>query len=104
MEIRQSVKENARYKARKYVALKPCEVCQTTQHVHRHHDDYSKPLDVRFLCQVHHMQQHNPVRKKYDTTAITPHDYAPSVKEPIRKWVKVPKQFTPRMMQELLNV
>ena len=37
---------------------KPCEVCGTTVRLHAHHDDYSKPLDVRWLCAAHHRQWH----------------------------------------------
>ena len=37
---------------------KPCEVCQTDIDVHAHHDDYSKPLDVRWLCRHHHQEHH----------------------------------------------
>ena len=32
---------------------KPCEVCGETT-VQAHHEDYSKPLDVRWLCFKHH--------------------------------------------------
>ena len=35
-----------------------CEVCGTTEHVHGHHNDYSKPLDVRWLCREHHWDVH----------------------------------------------
>lgn len=35
----------------------PCEVCGDTN-VHAHHDDYSKPLDVRWLCVNHHLEWH----------------------------------------------
>ena len=36
----------------------PCEVCQSIEHIHAHHDDYSKPLEVRWLCAAHHRQWH----------------------------------------------
>lgn len=34
-----------------------CEVCGNINSV-AHHDDYDKPLDVRWLCQAHHVQWH----------------------------------------------
>jgi hypothetical protein len=40
----------------------PCEVCGSLS-TDAHHDDYSKPLDVRWLCKVHHAQHHRMLRK-----------------------------------------
>lgn len=36
----------------------PCEICGTRKAVHAHHDDYAKPLNVRWLCAAHHRQWH----------------------------------------------
>jgi ferric-dicitrate binding protein FerR (iron transport regulator) len=35
---------------------KPCEVCGGKAEAH--HDDYSKPLEVRWLCRAHHKAAH----------------------------------------------
>jgi hypothetical protein len=40
----------------KRIAKGPCEVCGTTARVQAHHADYSKPLDVRWLCFKHHRE------------------------------------------------
>lgn len=32
----------------------PCEVEGCTRKAHAHHEDYSRPLDVRWLCPEHH--------------------------------------------------
>lgn len=37
---------------------KPCEICGTTKDVHAHHDDYARPLEVRWLCRKHHDEHH----------------------------------------------
>jgi transcription elongation factor Elf1 len=34
----------------------PCETCG--ERAQAHHDDYSKPLDVRWLCTTHHAEWH----------------------------------------------
>lgn len=35
----------------------PCEVCGSLP-THGHHEDYGKPLDVVWLCPVHHAMRH----------------------------------------------
>ncbi len=39
------------------IARKPCEVCHTDRAV-AHHDDYDRPLDVRWMCKAHYKQWH----------------------------------------------
>lgn len=40
----------------------PCEVCGQFGR-DAHHDDYDKPLDVRWFCRSHHMAQHGKLPK-----------------------------------------
>jgi len=41
---------------------RPCELCGTTIKVDSHHEDYSKPLDVRWLCESCHAKEHVRIR------------------------------------------
>lgn len=41
----------------------PCEVCGNPR-TDAHHDDYSRPLDVRWLCRKHHGEQHRIYRSE----------------------------------------
>ena len=41
------------------VKPQPCEVCGTRENVHAHHKDYSRPLDVSWLCALHHFDDHS---------------------------------------------
>ncbi|QGY29798.1 hypothetical protein CUN67_13020 [Pantoea cypripedii] len=41
---------------------KPCQECGSTHRIHAHHDDYSQPLDVIWLCHQHHMARHAMLR------------------------------------------
>jgi len=40
----------------KHIERKPCEVCG--EKAEAHHDDYNKPLEVRWLCRKHHREWH----------------------------------------------
>lgn len=42
----------------KKIAKEPCALCGTTEHVHGHHRDYAKPLDVVWLCAKCHGRVH----------------------------------------------
>jgi hypothetical protein len=42
------------YVRRGKIVRGPCEVCGRTDLIHGHHEDYTKPLEVRWLCRTHH--------------------------------------------------
>lgn len=55
----------ARWKTQRAIASgrllrQPCEVCGIAK-VDAHHDDYSEPLNVRWLCRKHHLEHHAKV-------------------------------------------
>ncbi len=54
-------KYKARYETRNairdgHIKKCPCEICGTTLEVQAHHEDYSKPLEVKWLCRKHHRE------------------------------------------------
>lgn len=50
-----SIVANAIYAGR--LSRQPCEVCGHP-YTEAHHDDYSQPLAVRWLCRSHHRRRH----------------------------------------------
>lgn len=46
----------ARFLKKGWLTKKPCEICGDPE-TEAHHDDYSKPLDVRWLCFKHHREE-----------------------------------------------
>lgn len=40
------------------ISKRPCAECGATKHIHAHHADYSKPLEVTWLCALHHHRLH----------------------------------------------
>ena|SRR3974390_334391 len=62
IDLRNRIKNPAAYRARYTlrnavrdgrIKKKPCEVCRNIRS-EGHHEDYSKPLEVRWLCSLHH--------------------------------------------------
>lgn len=43
----------------------PCEICGDEKS-EAHHDDYMKPLEVRWLCRKHHVEHHNIIKNVED--------------------------------------
>jgi transposase-like protein len=44
-----------------------CETCRAKNNIHAHHDDYTKPLDVRWLCASCHKRHHIALRRATGT-------------------------------------
>ncbi len=40
------------------IKKEPCKICKKKYRVNGHHPDYSKPLEVIWLCPIHHKQLH----------------------------------------------
>jgi len=56
---RRKAREKANlYQRRGYLIPQPCEVCGSELNIEKHHRDYSKPLEVRWLCRLHHKELH----------------------------------------------
>lgn len=42
-----------------------CSVCLSTEKIEAHHDDYSKPMEIRWLCEKCHKKWHRENKPKY---------------------------------------
>lgn len=42
----------------------PCEVCGSISKIHAHHEDYSEPLEVVWLCKKHHIERHKELQSQ----------------------------------------
>ena len=46
-----------------YIFKEPCSVCGSTENIEAHHEDYSRPFDVTWLCRQHHNDAHHPTKQ-----------------------------------------
>ena len=75
----------------------PCEVCGTTFWVVAHHEDYSRPLYVRWLCNTHHLRYHGHLRhgKVRDLESITVWGRSPNIAETFANSTEVAEAWYP---------
>ena len=45
------------------ISRKVCEIKKCNLIGQGHHEDYAKPLEVRWLCRIHHEELHHPLKK-----------------------------------------
>lgn len=63
IELTERLKDAARNMARLAIqqgvlVRQPCESCGATEKIHAHHSDYTRPLDVNWLCAACHVTHH----------------------------------------------
>lgn len=49
------------YQRRGKIVRQPCEVCGAAL-AEKHHDDYSKPLQLRWFCRRHHLEHERKLK------------------------------------------
>lgn len=61
-----AVRAYTRKKIKEGIIIKSstCEKCGSEKNIHGHHDDYSRPLDIRWLCQSCHFSFHKGAQGK----------------------------------------
>lgn len=65
----QKIKDTCRsyagvYLRRGLITKKPCEICNS-EGSQMHHEDYSKPLEIKWLCRRHHLDLHKPAKSYF---------------------------------------
>ena len=54
----------------KRIKKRPCAVCGSTLKLEGHHEDYSNPLDVVWLCRKHHLERHGKVDRSKERALV----------------------------------
>ncbi len=80
-----------------------CEICGEIK-THGHHNDYSKPLNVKWLCPSHHFQLHARLRRSGKTKSISRQAVVLRLEQKtyrqLKKWAKKDK----RSFNNLVNL
>ncbi len=45
------------------IKWQPCEICKTKIDLQKHHPDYTKPLEIKWLCRKCHTELHKQIKK-----------------------------------------
>jgi hypothetical protein len=65
------IQDKARTLARKQIKLyydTACSICGSTKKLHRHHQDYTKPLEVQIFCPSCHSKVHKSLKNSLSST------------------------------------
>lgn len=69
MIVSEHKKRRARAAANyRFPVAQPCEACKAPR-AQRHHDDYERPLNIRWLCDPCHRAEHRPKGDRADLRA-----------------------------------
>lgn len=65
----QKLKHRVRSLTRSYIKAgilikEKCEICRTMKNIEAHHDNYTKPMDIRWLCRKHHREHHRNLKEQ----------------------------------------
>ena len=92
----------------------PCEVC-SSPYTHAHHEDYAKPLEIRWLCGSHHTRYHAKLRagkvqsldqyvaetRENPQEASAPPKQVETLIQELRTWTKNTRGGTGQIAREL---
>lgn len=54
----------------KIIRATKCSKCNCKKRIEAHHEDYTKPLEIIWLCKLHHVEADRLLREKLDKTTI----------------------------------
>lgn len=89
---------------------RPCRECGATK-VEAHHTDYSKPLDVVWLCRAHHVAEHKRLKqsgmdikhREVIPSTVIHLRVSPNLVKRVRKLAETQQRTTTNMARVLLE-